>query len=232
MGMERKHLVVIGNPGAMPEVPGESVQLVAASPPLFEMWQPAEAFGEYLEEMLRVFRECHRVLENGRCICVNVCDTVGREPMYPIPAHYALLLQRAGFRYRDDIIWRRPTPCFPDSALGHIIVMRKGMADFRRISQGEREQAIFDIRTAMRGWGSSSPSLPGSILETLIRLYTCEGETVLDPFLGDGATTRAAAGLNRSSIGYTLDYSALSSLRRVSGIAPDELEIIERRCFE
>jgi DNA modification methylase len=136
-------------------------------------------------------------------------------------------LQRAGFEYRGDIIWRKPSET--DNFLGHILVMRKGKSDFRKISNKERQQVIFDIRTAMRSWDGTA--LPEAICETLIRLYTYEGETVLDPFLGDGATTRAAAGLKRQSIGYTLDYSTLSSLRRSPGIAPHELEIIEKEVF-
>jgi DNA modification methylase len=127
------------------------------------------------------------------------------------------------------MIWHKPSPSSPN--LGHILVMRKGRPDFRKMPQKERLQAIFDIRQAMRSRDNCPQSLPESICEILIKLYTFEGESVLDPFLGDGATTRAAAGLNRNSIGYTLDYSALSSLRRSSGIAPHELEIIEKGVF-
>lgn len=234
MGMEKRHLVVIGDPRKMAEVPGRSAQLVLTSPPRFEGGgcekcnSPAEGFGNYLQNLQLVFDECHRALGEGRFICVNVCESISHSCMCPAPAHFAILLQRAGFDYRDDMIWSKSSHSSP--YLGHILVMRKGRPDFRKVSQKERQQAIFDIRQAMRGWDGRSV-LPGSICEILIRLYTYEGETVLDPFLGDGATTRAAAGLNRNSIGYTLDYSALSSLRRSSGIAPHELEVIEKEVF-
>ena len=108
MGMEKNHLVVIGDPRSMAEVPDESVQLIATSPPVFEIGASLDGFKDYLEELQLAFRECYRVLEKGRYICVNVCDIVSRESKYPIPAHYVLLLQRAGFEYRDDIIWRKP----------------------------------------------------------------------------------------------------------------------------
>ena len=235
MGMEKRHLVVFGDPRKMAEVPGRNAQLVLTSPPLFEgngcagCGDQAEGVGNYLRNLQLVFDECYRVLGDGRFICVNVCEVMNHGCKCPIPAHYALLLQRAGFDYRDNIVWRKPSQLSPN--LGHIIVMRKGRPDFRKVPQKERLQAIFDIRQAMRGWDWRSPSLPESICEILIKLYTFEGETVLDPFLGDGTTTRAAADMNRSSIGYTLDYSALSSLRRASGIAPHELEIIEKGVF-
>jgi len=238
MGMEKHHLVVIGDPRKMAEVPGNSAQLVLTSPPCFEGGGcekcdgPAEGLSNYLQNLQLVFDECHRALENGHFICINVCEVINHGCKCLIPAHYVLLLQRAGFDYRDDIIWRKPTYDAPNNVLGHILIMRKGRTDFRKVSQKERLQAIFDIRMAMRGWDRSSPSLPAAISETLIRLYTFEGETVLDPFLWDGATIRAAAGINRSSIGYTQDRSALPSLRRTSGIAPHELEIIEKEVLE
>jgi site-specific DNA-methyltransferase (adenine-specific) len=235
MGMEKHHLVVIGDPRKMTEVPGRGAQLVLTSPPRFDGGScancsgQAEAFGNYLRNIQLVFDECHRALGDGRFMCVNVCEPLNHSCKCPAPAHFVILLQRAGFDYRDNIVWRKPSQSSPN--LGHILVMRKGRPDFRKVPQKERLQAIFDIRQAMRGWDWRSPSLPESICEILIKLYTLEGETVLDPFLGDGATTRAAAGLNRSSIGYTLDYSALSSLRRSSGIAPHELEVIEKGVF-
>jgi len=231
MGMEKEHLVVISNPRNMSEVPDGSVQLVIASPPYFDMndeRQP-EYFGDYLKEMQLVFNECYRVLQAGRHICVNVCDVIGKGCAHPYPAHYVLLLQRVGFEYRDDIIWQKPAYGSPNNVLGHILIMRKGRADFRKIGQSERKQAIFDIRTAMRGWDSGSSQLPCAISETLIKLYTCEGETVLDPFLGDGMTATAAARLGRCSISYEPDLSRLPSILQRSGIAPDKVKIIEQR---
>ncbi len=65
-------------------------------------------FSEYLQEMQRVFNECYRVLEPGRYICVNISDIISDHAKYPIPAHYVLMLQRAGFEYREDIIWKKP----------------------------------------------------------------------------------------------------------------------------
>ncbi|HIG98260.1 TPA: site-specific DNA-methyltransferase [Candidatus Woesearchaeota archaeon] len=114
--MDPKHLVVIGDSRRMAEVPDDSVQLIVTSPPYFDVKDYGQEnigslddFSEYLEEMQLVFKECHRVLENGRYICVNICDIISHKYKYPIPAHYVLLLQRAGFEYREDIIWRKPS---------------------------------------------------------------------------------------------------------------------------
>jgi len=264
--MITKHKIILGSPHRMEEVADSSVQLIVTSPPFFEIEDSvssAEDFSNYLQEIQSVFNECHRVLERGRYICVNVCDIISHEMKYPIPAHYVLLLQRAGFEYREDIIWRKPARqsfgvekpfsqkphsqyCFPNNLLGHILVLRKGRFDYKPLSVADKKQARMELLDARMRWNSDiwdmrsaktpeteAPLFPQDIPDALIRLYTYEGETVLDPFLGSGIVLKAAAGLGRLSIGYEQDRSALPLIMHGSGIAPENLEIIEeRRCSE
>jgi site-specific DNA-methyltransferase (adenine-specific)/site-specific DNA-methyltransferase (cytosine-N4-specific) len=55
---------------------------------------------------------------------------------------------------------------------------------------------------------SHSAAYPDSLPEWFIKLFTKEGDVVLDPFLGSGTTCRVAYNLNRNSIGIELldDY--------------------------
>lgn len=55
---------------------------------------------------------------------------------------------------------------------------------------------------------SHSAAYPDSLPEWFIKLFTKEGDVVLDPFLGSGTTCRVAHNLNRNSIGIELldDY--------------------------
>ena len=279
--MEKDHHVVIGDSRHMTEVPDSSVQLIVTSPPYFDVKDygaenigSLDDFNEYLQEMQTVFRECYRVLEKGRYICVNICDIISHECKYPIPAHYVLLLQRAGFDYREDIIWRKPSGIgakkgsgaakrfglfiqhpypmyyFPNNIFEHILVLRKGRFDYKQVSAEEKKQATVDIEEAKRRWNSdiwdmhpetknqynreTHPAMfPEELPEALIRLYTYEGETVLDPFLGSGTTTKVAASLDRRSIGYELNRSYLPLIRQKSNIAPNELKVTyQRRRYE
>lgn len=50
---------------------------------------------------------------------------------------------------------------------------------------------------------------PVELATRLIRMFSFVGDTVLDPFLGTGTTTLAAAGCGRNSIGYEIDDSYL-----------------------
>jgi site-specific DNA-methyltransferase (adenine-specific) len=61
---------------------------------------------------------------------------------------------------------------------------------------------------------------PVELPEQLIRLYTFEGDLVLDPFMGSGSTMVAAARLGRRYVGYDLDpdYVQLSRDRVAAAI--------------
>lgn len=46
---------------------------------------------------------------------------------------------------------------------------------------------------------------PISLMERLVKIYTKEGDTVLDPFCGSGQTLKACKNLNRNFIGIDID---------------------------
>lgn len=62
---------------------------------------------------------------------------------------------------------------------------------------------------------------PIELAERLVRMFSFVGDTVLDPFLGTGTTTLAAAYWGRNSIGYEIDpeYFALARKRLKTELA-------------
>ncbi len=46
---------------------------------------------------------------------------------------------------------------------------------------------------------------PEELPRRLIRMFTFQGDTVLDPFLGSGTTAKAALDLARNAVGYEIN---------------------------
>jgi DNA modification methylase len=56
-------------------------------------------------------------------------------------------------------------------------------------------------------------AFPEEIASRLIRMFSVKGDTVLDPFLGSGTTTKSAIQNERNSIGYETDESMLPLIK-------------------
>jgi site-specific DNA-methyltransferase (cytosine-N4-specific) len=61
-------------------------------------------------------------------------------------------------------------------------------------------------------------AFPEEVPYRLIRMFSIIGDTVLDPFLGTGTTTKVALYLNRNSIGYEIDRNLLPIIKEKVGI--------------
>jgi DNA modification methylase len=62
----------------------------------------------------------------------------------------------------------------------------------------------------INGSGERSGAFPLEIPRRLIRMFSVEEDTVLDPFMGTGTTLLAADELNRYFVGYEIDEKAIS----------------------
>ena len=58
-------------------------------------------------------------------------------------------------------------------------------------------------------------------------MFSVKGETVLDPFLGSGTTTKIAMQNERSSIGYEVDEKLLSTITKKTANNKEAKSIVE-----
>lgn len=111
--------VILGDCRAvLPEFPPESVQLVFTSPPYFNAKPECAEYVDYpsyLDFLGQAFAACHGVLAEGRFLVVNVSPVLVRRTSrsaasqrLPIPFDLHPILDRIGFEFIDDIIWRKP----------------------------------------------------------------------------------------------------------------------------
>lgn len=225
----------------MKELDDNSISLSITSPPYHSVKNYSknnkdigneESYDNYLKRMEKVFKETYRVLKFGRYSIWNISDVLVEGKMYPIAADYIKLLQKVGFKYISDIIWRKPKGMASDMRFGvliqnpypmyylpnltyeHIIVMLKGNQIIRKqtnkkidtnkiIKEGWNE-AVWDIApVSATNIGHLAP-FPPTIPKRFIELFSYKGETILDMFMGSGTTMRSAINLKRSCVGYEL----------------------------
>jgi DNA modification methylase len=66
---------------------------------------------------------------------------------------------------------------------------------------------------------------PDEIADRLIKMFSIKGDTVLDPFLGSGTTTRMALQNKRSSVGYEMDSDLLSVITQKTSVKNKDLTV-------
>lgn len=113
-------LIVKGDSRNLNFIKEESVSLIITSPPY---WDKAnygdehanigrrDTYVSFLMNMKEVFRECFRVLEPGRKICVNTANvnqfTEHGLLTFPIAADFCVILRELGFVMVNELIWSK-----------------------------------------------------------------------------------------------------------------------------
>jgi DNA modification methylase len=109
----------------MAEVPDESVHLVITSPPYWQLKDYGDerqigfddSYETYINNLNIVWAQCHRVLEKGCRLCVNVGDQFARSVYYgrykiiPIRTEIIKFCETIGFDYMGAVIWQKVTTC-------------------------------------------------------------------------------------------------------------------------
>jgi DNA modification methylase len=120
---EAQATIILGDSRVLPAVPAGSVHLAVTSPPYWQIKDYGTAgqigYGqtlhEYLQDLYRVWANCHQALAPGRRLCVNIGDQFARKTIYGryrvIPLHAEIIAQceMLGFDYLGSIIWQKRT---------------------------------------------------------------------------------------------------------------------------
>ena len=102
---------------------GDSANCCVTSPPYYNLrnYDNDNQIGmesspeEYIDNLVKVFREVKRVLKDDGTLWLNLGDTYRRDKnLLGIPWRVAFALQQDGWYLRQDIIWHKPNP-IPES---------------------------------------------------------------------------------------------------------------------
>jgi site-specific DNA-methyltransferase (cytosine-N4-specific) len=91
---------------------------------------------------------------------------------------------------------------------------------FKKVERDEWFSQIWALKGTRQTAGElerRTAEYPDEIAERLIKMFSIRGETVLDPFLGSGTTTKIAMLNDRNSIGYETDENLVPVITKKIG---------------
>jgi DNA modification methylase len=144
--------------------------------------------------------------------------------MWVKPKGYSRISRRSG------VVIQHPYPMYfyPDNIQESILIFQKGRFDYSRVREMDPEileASKIDSHTLnAEEWNltvwpitnvlpTNNPlekgiaAFPEELASRLVQLFSFVGETVLDPFLGSGTTSKVCGLLGRNSVGYELNQS-------------------------
>jgi len=226
----------------LPQLPGESVDLIYADPPYFlsndgitchagkmvsvnkGRWDKSRGFEADHAFNIAWLSECRRLLKPTGSIFVSGTA----HNIFSI----GFAMQKLGYKILNDIAWVKPNPppnlsCryFTHSqewilwAKPHQKAKHKFNYELmRQLNGGKQMKSVWTIPPPERWekqFGKHPAQKPVALVERIIACATDEGAVVLDPFQGSGTSGVACARLNRNYLGIEIEnlYAALSTLR-------------------
>ena len=213
------------------KIPSESVDLVLTSPPYnfgLEYDQNPEEdtvrWDRYFDTLRKVWEEAYRILKPGGRIAVNI------QPLFSdyIPTHHIISTQLMdiGFLWKAEILWEKnnynakytawgswksPSMPYIKYTWEFIEVFDKethkkaGPRERIDITEDEFKEWVYARWTfppehRMKTFGHPA-MFPEELPRRILKLFTYQGDIVVDPFNGAGTTTLVAWRLKRCFIG-------------------------------
>lgn len=121
--MSTKHILINGDCRQMSLIQNESVHLIVTSPPYWQLKDYGnkdqigfnETYEQYINSLNLVWLECHRILQSGCRLCINIGDQFARTTYYgrykvvPIHSEIIRFCETIGFDYMGSIVWQKQT---------------------------------------------------------------------------------------------------------------------------
>ncbi|MCH9758111.1 MAG: thermonuclease family protein [Proteobacteria bacterium] len=157
----------------------------------------------------------------------------GRYKVLPIREEIIKFCEILGFDYMGAVIWQKKTTTnttggaslmgsYPYPKNGILSIDYEFILLLKKLGETEKKDKLIKDQSQMTKaewmeyfsghWNFAGAKQDGHIAmfpeelpKRLIKMFSFVGETVLDPFLGSGTTSRVAKNLNRNSVGYEIN---------------------------
>ena len=170
----------------------------------------------------------------------------GRYKVIPIRTEIIKYCESIGYDYMGAIIWQKVTTCkttggatvmgsYPYPRGGIIKIDYEFILVFKKLGKDVKPSKEIKEKSKLSNeewneyfnghWNFAGEKQNGHIAmfplelpRRLIKMFSFYGDTVLDPFLGSGTTSRAALELGRNSVGYEINKEFLKAIKTKIGI--------------
>jgi site-specific DNA-methyltransferase (adenine-specific) len=170
----------------------------------------------------------------------------GRYKVIPIRTEITKFCESIGFDYMGGIIWQKVTTCkttggatvmgsYPYPRGGIIKIDYEFILIFKKLGKDPKPSSEIKEKSKLTQaewneyfnghWNFPGEKQSGHIAmfplelpKRLIKMFSFYGDTILDPFLGSGTTSKAALDLGRSSIGYEINKDFLEAIKDKIGV--------------
>ena len=217
------------------DIPPGTIDMVITSPPYnvdkdYGIYNDNKKMIDYKKYLRDIFRRCWILLKSDGRIAVNVAN-LGRKPYIHLSGIITEILKDVGFKIWSEIIWNKNSPdnnvafsgsiawgswlsaSCPSQRDSHeyiIIAVKDSYSKFNKgISTITKEEFM---KWTLGIWNFPGASdrhhpcvFPEELPRRLIKLYTYEGDIVLDPFSGRGTTVKVADELGRHGYGIEIN---------------------------
>lgn len=205
---------------------------------------------DYLPLLNRVWDQCWHMLRPGGHLAINVGSVLENGFHYPLPqdVQVQLIGSDKKWEFIRNVMWNKVTAgvkragsviqhqlpgyWYPNIMTEHIIVVRKpgGKPIANRDVPTEWWENIWDLAPVPPGQVAHPAPFPEDLPHRLIRMLTNPGDTVMDPFNGAGATSKAAFDLGRGVLGFDISKNyiryATDRLKQSTSVRPKQLLVI------
>lgn len=150
----------------LPSIPANSIDFCMTSPPYWGQRQyAAEGIGleathhEYIENLLRVFREVRRVLKETGSFWLNIGDSYADKQLLGLPWRVAIAMtDKQGWTLRNSVIWNK-VKGGPDNSKDRLRNVHENVFHFVKTAKG-----YFYDADAVRNAPRSAKVINGSVV--------------------------------------------------------------------